>query len=101
MGGQFNLDKYDPSADYIVFDDVKIKYLVNWKSWLGCGGEFECTDKFRTKRTVSWVGKCCIVLCNEGAMWDWRFSEEWKDDPDWFEKNTIVVEIGDKNLYNI
>lgn len=99
MGGQFNLDKFDSSADYIVFDDVKIKYLVNWKSWLGCGGEFECTDKFRTKRTVSWVGKCCIVLCNMGAMWDWRYSEEWKDDPDWFGKNTVVVEIGDTPLY--
>ncbi len=92
------MDKYDPTADYVVFDDVKIKYLTNFKSWLGCGGEFEASDKYRAKRTINWVGKCCIVLCNTGASWDWRYSDEWKDDPQWFEGNVKVVVL-DKPLY--
>ncbi|AVK87315.1 replication associated protein [Termite associated circular virus 4] len=92
--GLFNLDKFDPQADYAVFDDCKIKWISNHKSWLGCGGEFEATDKYRTKRTLSWSGKPSIICCNRGSTWDWRYSEEWKDDPGWFEANVVVCELG-------
>lgn len=90
------MDKFDATADYVVFDDCKIKWITNYKSWLGCGGEFEATDKFRTKRTLVWNKKCCIVLCNKGSTWDWRHSEEWRDDREWFDANVTVVELEKK-----
>lgn len=77
----------------MVFDDFKLKYLPQHKAWVGCGGEFECSDKYRAKKTLKWVGKCCIILCNTGSGWDWRKSDEWADDVEWFEGNVRVVEI--------
>lgn len=66
----YDLSEYDPEADYVVEDDISLEHVHAAKCWVGAMGQFTDTDKYRTKRTISWVGKCCIVLCNRGAMWD-------------------------------
>ncbi|AVK87313.2 replication associated protein [Termite associated circular virus 3] len=62
----------------------------------GAGGEFEATDKYRGKRTLVWQRKSCIVLCNRGLLWDWRASEEYRDDKDWFDHNVIICDLNKK-----
>ncbi|QDJ95209.1 replication-associated protein [Capybara virus 1_cap1_34] len=66
----------------------------------GVAGSSNARTNTEQKKTVKWEGKCCIILCNTGLGWDWRYSEEWKDDPEWFEGNVPVVEL-DRPLYNV
>lgn len=70
-----------------------MKFMHNIKAFLGCGGEFEATDKYRTKRTLTWVKKCTIILSNHGGGYDWRFDDLWKEDVEWFEANVVVVDL--------
>lgn len=78
-----------------MFDDIELKFVHGAKSWVGSMGEFVDTDKFRTKRVIKWgPHKCCIILCNPGV--DWRFSEEWKKEYEWWETNVEVIEIQNK-----
>lgn len=82
FGGMFNLDDWDETAEYIVFDDFEWDYFKRWKkNFFGAQKCFVLTDKYRKKITVNW-GKPCIYLCNEeqhprlhctGLEWNWIF----------------------------
>lgn len=94
---QYSLDVYDPEASYVVFDDIELQFVHAAKNWIGSMGEFIDTDKFRTKKKLCWgPHKCCIILCNPGV--DWRFSEQWKKEREWWETNVEVIEIN-TNLF--
>jgi len=88
--GTFNLDKWDDTAAYAVFDDFEdwTRFFM-YKQFLGGQKEFELADKYRAKRTVKW-GKCSIVLSNEMPQF-----KDWK----WVEANCFIVNIGNKKLY--
>lgn len=95
MKNNWNLDKWNNDADYLVIDDVKMKYCHNLKGVLGSGGELEATDKYRAKRTIYWVKKPTIVLCNDGPGYDWTIQDEWREDIDWFDTNCQVVRLSE------
>ena len=94
FAGNFNIDKWDLDAEYAVFDDITWTYLPAKKQLLGCQWEFELTDKYRRKRSVTY-GLPAIVLCNRDGWLDIA------NDPmfDWIKDNMIVVEIKDALFY--
>ena len=59
----FNLDKWDSSAEYAIFDDCEWQFIPSKKGWFGAQKEFDCTDKYRHKKTLQW-GRPSIFLCN-------------------------------------
>lgn len=93
MNGQFNVDKWDNKADYLVLDDIDWKFLPNRKQFLGGQYEFELSDKYRSKRTVKW-GKPTIYCMNDDNIAEMRKDPMWP----WIEGNCITVFI-DHRLY--
>ena len=88
--GYFNLDTFDESAKYAIFDDVDLSQLCKWmKGWFGAQKEFTATDKYRAKRTIKW-GKPSILLAND----DPRLAlARTGGDVDWWDKNVITVHV--------
>lgn len=65
FNGLFNLEKWNTEAEYAIFDDWEDwSRFYNYKQFLGAQKEFELTDKYMKKKTVTW-GKPCIILSNE------------------------------------
>jgi hypothetical protein len=83
----FNLDEWNPSAQYMVLDDMDFDFIPAKKAIFFAQKTFTMTDKYRKKRTVNW-GKPTIYLCNTEPNWDKH------DDP--YKDNIIVVYINDK-----
>lgn len=59
-----NLDKWNPDAKLLIFDDIDWKYMPNPKGYLTQAGECDVTDKYRHKMTIK-VNMPAIFLCNE------------------------------------
>lgn len=90
----FNLDEYEDSAGYNVFDDLPggLEGWYQYKHWLGGQRDFTCTDKYRHKRVIP-GGKPTIYCSNvepgvAGGV-----------DRDWLGVNTITVEITSRVAY--
>ncbi len=58
-----NLDTWDPSAKYLIIDDIDWKFLPNKKCWLTAMGDMTVTDRYRPKRDICNY-KPCIYLTN-------------------------------------
>lgn len=61
-----NIDKFQPDQLYAVFDDMQLfsrERISYFKPFIGCQKEFDITDKYRHKRTLSW-GRPSIFLMN-------------------------------------
>lgn len=83
------------NVDYAIFDDVSwedpaLKH-EGYKAWLGGQDEFDCTDKFQHKSTITW-GKPCIVLTNNDP-----YCTLSPDQIEWFELNCIVIQLGPRD----
>jgi len=91
FAGMFNLDSWDPLAEYIVLDDIDFKFLPNKKQLLGCQWEFNLSDKYRKKRHVQF-GLPAILLCNEDGWSDIQESPEFP----WLGGNMSMVFIYEK-----
>lgn len=90
----YDLAEWDPEKDYVVFDDIWIDLVHAVKCWVGAMGVFTDTDKYIKKKRIKWgPKKCCIILCNRGSKSDWRYSEVWKNDQDWFDESIKVVDL--------
>lgn len=91
--GYYNLDKYDETAEFAIFDDIpwdRFHYMA--KQWLGAQKEFETTDKYRRKMTIVW-GKPSIYVSND----DPRLHKDMTDDMrNWLQENVIYQIINDK-----
>lgn len=90
----FNLDKFDADAKYAIFDDIPFDFMkYQYKGWWGGQEEFECTDKYRKKITISW-GRPCIILMNdqeyEKACLLW--------DQSWMDANVVMYTVR-RNLF--
>lgn len=59
----FSLDDWDDDAQYIILDDIDIRFFPHWKFFLGAQREGVLTDKYRKKRRVR-NGKPTIWLAN-------------------------------------
>jgi len=88
--GLTNLETFDKDSDYIIFDDIEFEYMPNKKQWWGAQLEFTVTDKYKKKMSIRW-GKPLIFLCNPDE--DPRTHPKWCQ---WYEDNTVVVEIENK-----
>lgn len=88
FNNMFNIDLWDPQAEYAVFDDIDWKYFPAKKSFLGAQKQFCLADKYRKKRLLKW-GKPCIILCNpEDAPTEWAIT--------WYRENCIQEQIYNK-----
>lgn len=92
----FNIDRFDASAKYAVFDDFDFAHFPHYKAWFG-GHEEEITitGKYRAHKTITW-GKPVIWVNNVDFrnLLDTRVSI----DRDWLDKNCIFVTV-DRPLF--
>lgn len=93
FGGLFNLDQFNPSAEYAVFDDLAggMEFFHSYKQWMGGQYEFTVTDKYRKKQHIKF-GKYTIYCSNTDPR------EDKGVDRDWLEGNCIFVYI-DKPVF--
>lgn len=84
-------------ARYLVIDDIiDIMTIFNMKTLLTSAGDFETSDKYRAKKSITW-SKPVILLANENPLeqlrrMNWQANELAM----YYEDNSIVVEIRDK-----
>lgn len=92
FNGMFNLEDYDETVDYIIFDDFDWEYFGSKKQWWGAQREFTVTDKYRKKKTIKW-GKPMIYLCNPEED---PFINTKMTSHDWFRQNCkkVVIPLG-------
>ena len=95
--GYYNLKQFNPSVNYIVFDDMKITESLMWKQWLGAQKHFTCTDKYVGKIDITF-GKPCIFLCNRDGdpFLNHMLGEDFLD---WLRGNTVYIDIGETLFY--
>jgi hypothetical protein len=87
-GGLFSLDNWDTSATYVVIDDIEWKWLPSKKQLLGGQWEFNLTDKYRRKRTVTY-GLAAIYCMNEDNYREMTRDPIWE----WVEGNCVLHHI--------
>lgn len=90
LKGLFSVDPLKSPYDYLVLDDIDLRFLPSYKELLGGQRDITLTDKYRGKTRVP-HGKPCIVLTNDPLPFD-------KLNREWIESNCIIVEI-DTKLY--
>lgn len=89
----FNITRPVDDVDYAVFDDMGgLKYLPTWKAWLGQQKEFECTDKYKGKRTVKW-GRPTIWVSNKDPRHEFGLDA---DDVEWLDNNCTFIHVTDR-----
>lgn len=88
FNGYFNLDDWDSTALFLIFDDVPWERIHNKKAFFGAQEQFVLTDKYRKKITVKW-GKPCIYLCNPED-----FPPELNTE--WYQENVVICNIQNK-----
>ena len=93
FGGLFNLDQYDKTAEYAVFDDLHggMEFFHSYKQWLGGQKEFTSTDKYRKKQNIKF-GKFSVYCSNTDPR------DEKGADRDWLEGNCKFVYV-DKPIF--
>ena len=93
FGGLFNLDQYDKTAEYAVFDDLHggMEFFHSYKQWLGGQKEFTSTDKYR--KTKHQVRKILSILQQHRPQ-----RRERCRDRDWLEGNCKFVYV-DKPIF--
>nr|WAE42567.1 MAG: replication associated protein [Cressdnaviricota sp.] len=87
---QYNLDDWNPDAEYLVIDDIDWKYVPAKKALLGAQLTFTLTDKYRKKVTLNW-GKPVIYLCNKDMD-----VYHTCDESDWLRDNCTYIFILNK-----
>lgn len=84
FNGLFNLDQWDDSAEYAIFDDWDDwSKWYSYKCWIGAQNEFTVTDKYKKKQSIRW-GKPSIILSNDDP--------NFKDNA-WVARNAIFYNI--------
>lgn len=76
--GLFNLDDWDATAKYVIFDDFNIEFFNQYKAWFGAQKRFTVTDKYRKKKTITW-GRPMIWIGNDDPRTNDKVDKEWMD----------------------
>lgn len=94
----------EETAEYAVFDDVKINFFPAWKSWLGGMAYISNKVLYRDTRLMKW-GRPCIwcnntdprdVMRRSMAKFDGQGDGDFdQNDLDWIEKNCIFIYVGE------
>lgn len=95
FAGMFNLEAYDDTCTYAIFDDILggLTGFSTYKQWLGAQMEFTATDKYKRKRTIHWRGRPTIWITNDDPS-------VANVDHDWLDKNATTVYI-DKQIATV
>jgi len=88
--GLFNLDDYDHTGKYQIFDDFEWKFVPYRKQWFGGQLRFAVTDKYRRKTTIQNGGRPSIFLFNNDN--DPRM-EMTPYERIYYEKNSIFIDL--------
>lgn len=81
---QVGFNSWDPTAKYIVIDDIQWRYIPYKKAILTHMGKHTVTDKYMKKLSIN-VTMPAIVLVNEPF--------EFEEEREYWERNTTVVQI--------
>lgn len=88
--GLFNLDDYESTGEYQIFDEFEWKFLPNRKCWFGGQLRFTVTDKYRHKMTIQNNGNPSIFLFNPDN--DPRFDMS-PYERKYYDKNAIFIDL--------
>lgn len=90
-GGLYSQDEpITEETQYAIFDDFGgLKYVPNYKFWLGHQGQFYATDKYKGKKLIKW-GKPSIWLSNENPLDEFGLKDS---EVEWLRGNCEIVEI--------
>lgn len=59
-----NVELEQPTAKYVVLDDINWQYFTMWKDIIGCQEEVAYRKLYHGMQTIQW-NLPCIILCNE------------------------------------
>lgn len=76
-------------AEYAVFDDMQLKYVPQFKNWLGCQKSFQVKVLYKDPVLIDW-GKPCIWVSNDDPRLESHLSHT---DVEWLEGNCTFVNI--------
>lgn len=76
-------------ADYAVFDDMQLKYVPQFKNWLGCQANFQVKVLYKDPVLIEW-GKPCIWLSNDDPRTEAHLTET---DITWLEGNCDFIQL--------
>lgn len=66
-----------------------LKFLPTWKAWLGQQSLFECTDKYKGKKSIEW-GRPTIWLNNKNPLEEFGLDD---NDVEWLQGNCTVIHV--------
>lgn len=91
FGSLFSLDEpITEDTQYAIFDDFGgLKYMPNYKAWLGCQQEFYQTDKYKGKRKITW-GRPTIWVANDNPLDEFGLKDT---EVEWLQGNCEIVFI--------
>lgn len=89
----FNLDDYDSTGLYHIFDDFEWKFVPNRKCWFGGQLRFAVTDKYRKKQTINNSGRPSIFLFNNDNDPRMDMTDFEKN---YYKKNAIFIDLFNK-----
>lgn len=77
-------------ANYAIFDDIGgLKYLPQYKNWLGCQKQFQVKQLYKDPVLIDW-GKPTIWLSNDDPRSEVGLSPV---DIEWLEGNCLIINI--------
>lgn len=76
-------------VEYAVFDDMQLKFVPQYKNWLGCQKQFQVKILYKDPVIIDW-GKPCIWLSNDDPRLEPHLSET---DIQWLEGNCVFVNL--------
>lgn len=76
-------------ADYAIFDDMQLKYVPQFKNWLGCQANFQVKVLYKDPVLIEW-GKPCIWLSNDDPRNESHLTET---DIAWLEGNCTFINV--------
>lgn len=84
----FNLEAYDDTCTYAIFDDILggLSSFSTYKQWLGSQMEFTVSDKYKKKKRLDWLGRPTIWISNDNP-------ENANVDQEWLKGNCTIVYI--------
>lgn len=74
---------------YAIFDDMQLKYVPQFKNWLGCQHAFQVKVLYKDPVLIQW-GKPCIWLSNDDPRMEPHLSVT---DIEWLEGNCVFYNL--------
>lgn len=92
MQGLFNLEWWDQSAEFLIFDDIEWEFFPSKKQFMGGQRDFNVTDKYRRKRRIL-AGMPTIYIMNFANFATMQNDKEWES---FYFENSYICFINNK-----